>query len=83
MSDLIKLVLTSSDAHLSNSAALCRLTLIPIRTGITKQVRTTTSGCGVVCEKGTRCLTGGETVTAGVALQLLFAVFAVKVIFAG
>lgn len=38
MSDLIKLVLTSYDAHLSHSAALCRPTLILIRAGITKQV---------------------------------------------
>lgn len=39
MSDLIKLVLTSSDAHLSHSAVLCKPTLILIRTGIVKQVR--------------------------------------------
>lgn len=41
MSDLIKLVLTSSDAHLSHSAVLCGLTLISIRTGIAKQVHMT------------------------------------------
>lgn len=41
MSDLIKLVLTSSDAHLSHSAVLCRLTLIIIKTGIAKQVHMT------------------------------------------
>lgn len=29
------------------------------------------------------CRTGGEAVAAGVALQLLFAVFTVEVIFAG
>lgn len=38
MSDLIKLVLTSYDAHLSHSAVLCRPTLTLIRTGIVKQV---------------------------------------------
>lgn len=40
MSDLIKLVLTSSDAHLSYSPVLCRPKLILIRTGIAKQVYT-------------------------------------------
>lgn len=75
MSDLIKLVLTSSDAHLSHSAVLCRPTLILIRTGIVKQVR--------VKEEKEGGLTGRETVAASVALQLLFAVFAVEVIFAG
>lgn len=34
MSDLIKLVLTSSDAHLSHRPVLCSLSLIPIRTEI-------------------------------------------------
>lgn len=38
MSDLIKLVLTSYDDHLSHGAVLCRPTPIFIRAGITKQV---------------------------------------------
>lgn len=38
MSDLIKFVLTSSDAHLSYGTVLFRLSLLVIRTGIAKQV---------------------------------------------
>lgn len=40
MSDLIKFVLTSSDAHLSYSTVF-RLSLLVIRTGIAKQVHMT------------------------------------------
>lgn len=75
MSDLIKLFLTSSDAHLSHSTVLCGLALIP------RQDRNSqASPCdGRGREK--KRLTGSEAVAAGVALQLLFAVFTVKVIF--
>lgn len=74
MSDLMKLVLTSYDAHLSHHAAFRGPTRILIRSGI---IRSSQYG---EFERG---LTGRETVTAGVALQFLFAVFTVEVIFTG
>lgn len=70
---LIKLLLTSYDGHLSDAAVLCRLTPIVSRQGAIFRVRLQ-PGCGRTCS---------ETVAAGVALQLLFAVLAVKVILAG
>lgn len=73
MSDLIKLVLTSYDAHLSHAAVVCRLTPIVTRRGTMFRVKRQPR-CGLTCS---------ETVAAGVALQLLFAVLTVKVILAG
>lgn len=71
--DLIKLLPTSYDGHLSDAAVLGRLTPTVTRQGTTFGVKLR-PGWG---------LTGSETVAAGVALQLLFAVLAVKVILAG
>lgn len=71
--DLIKLVLTSYDAHLSHAAVLCRLMPIVTRRGTRVRVK----------PQPRRGLTCSEAVAAGVALQLLFAVLAVKVILAG
>lgn len=63
MSDLIKLVLTYSDAHLSHSAVLGGLKLIP------RQDRNSQASLydGRAHEKETWRLTGSEAVAAGVA----------------
>lgn len=70
---MIKLLPTSYDGHLSDAAVLGRLTPTVTGQGTTLGVKVQ-PGCG---------LTGREAVAAGVALQLLFAVLAVKVILAG